>query len=177
MDTSGKPKKLKKGLDKLNNNTGTNAVDKQLSKQQRREIFIKSYINTYSPTIAAIQSGKAISNAHNTLKNSVVQGKIKELEANFYLNEIESKRYIQYTLMQIVERCMTLEPSYDKEGMPTGMLEYDAGNAIKALTLLGQEVGMFQKTVKINLTDSRTEAAQYLDAVKNAIDVNHERKD
>lgn len=53
------------------------------------------------------------------------------------------KDWIRDRLAQIVERCMQAEPVLDREGNRTGEYTFQAPAAIRALELLGKDMGMF----------------------------------
>lgn len=65
-----------------------------------------------------------------------------------------SKEYVVSGLMEVADRCRQAEPVLDHEGSPTGEFRFDAANAIKALTQLGNWLQMWQerKQVDVNIT-------------------------
>ena len=59
-------------------------------------------------------------------------------------NQID-RAWVMANLVKVAERCMQDEPVRDKEGNPTGEYGFDSAGAIKALNLIGLEVGMFKR--------------------------------
>jgi phage terminase small subunit len=54
------------------------------------------------------------------------------------------RQWVISRLMTVTERCMQAEPVLDKEGNETGQYTFDSGGAIRSLTKLGEELGMFK---------------------------------
>jgi hypothetical protein len=68
-------------------------------------------------------------------------------------HSVINAEYVRSKLKEIVERCMQAVPVMEKvrgeggktELVPTGEFKFDAGNANKALELLGKHLGMFSE--------------------------------
>lgn len=50
-------------------------------------------------------------------------------------------------IIRVAERCLQIEPVYDKRGRPVGQFQFQANAALKALELLGKNMALFQGDV------------------------------
>lgn len=101
-----------------------------------------SYIEAgYSPNGAAQSASRLLRNAEiqariNTLRNAMAERAI--------VRTALTRSYVIERLMMIVEQCSQLEPVRDKNGNILGYCTYKPMAAIRALELLGKELGMFK---------------------------------
>ena len=49
----------------------------------------------------------------------------------------------------MAERCLQIEPVYDKKGRPIGKFTFNAPGALKALEMLGKTMALFRDKVEI----------------------------
>jgi hypothetical protein len=49
----------------------------------------------------------------------------------------------------IAERCLQIEPVYDKKGRPIGKFTFNAAGALKALEMLGKSMALFRDKVEV----------------------------
>src|SRR5262245_22781155 len=76
-------------------------------------------------------------------KNVNIQGRVKELQEAAAEKAVVTKQWVLGRLNEVVERTMQAEPVLDREGNPTGEYTFQASSAIRALELIGKELGMF----------------------------------
>jgi hypothetical protein len=78
-------------------------------------------------------------NAARLRANEIIQRRIAEI-----LGKAAEKAEVnKERLKETVERAMQAVPHLDHEGNPTGVYTYQGNVAIKALEMLGRELGMF----------------------------------
>lgn len=65
------------------------------------------------------------------------------------INETFGPEWIMEQLVRVAERCLQIEPVYDKQGRPVGQFNFNAGGALKALELLGKTMAMFKERVDV----------------------------
>jgi hypothetical protein len=53
------------------------------------------------------------------------------------------KQFVRLGLQDVYARCMQADPATDRKGVPTGMYEFDAANALRALEDMGKDLSMF----------------------------------
>jgi phage terminase small subunit len=98
--------------------------------------------------IDASNAGIRLKTAHTWETAIPIKQRISELAEmatkNAILKTGLDRQYVISNLMTITERCMQSEPVLDKQGNETGEYAFDSGGAIRALQLLGQELGMFK---------------------------------
>lgn len=74
--------------------------------------------------------------------------------------------YVLKNIVTIGERCMQVEPVYDKEGNPTGEYTFNANGALKAQELLGRNLKLFVD--RIEVTDA-TSLAERLNKARQRV--------
>lgn len=67
------------------------------------------------------------------------------------INQNFGPEWIIEQLVRVAERCLQIEPVYDKRGRPIGEFQFQANGALKALELLGKTMAMF--TEKLDVGD------------------------
>ncbi len=111
-------------------------------KQQR---FVEEYLFDLNATQAYIRAGYSEKGArvsackllaNPNIASAVAAGKKERLDRTQVTVDGVIKK-----LARIADRCMQEEEVYDREGNPTGVFAFDAGNAIRALDLLGRHAG------------------------------------
>lgn len=87
--------------------------------------------------------------ANRLLQKPEVSARVKELKVAVSERQVEktlvNRAWLMQTLRQIVDRAMQFEPERDRHGNPSGQYKYDPATAIKAVELMGRELGVFQK--------------------------------
>lgn len=102
----------------------------------------KAYIEAgYSRKGAAQSASRLLRNAEiqariNVLRNAMAERAIRRTTL--------TRAYVINCLMTIVEQCMQQEPIRDKDGTHLGYVPYNPTAAIRALELLGKELGLFK---------------------------------
>ena len=134
-----------------------------MTDKQKR--FITEYLIDLSATQAAIRAGysqrTAYSIGQRLLKNvevkEAINSAMKEREAR---TEITAD-YVLTNLREIVERCMQKQPVFTKGEQATdeqgrAIWTFDAKNAIRALELLGKNLGLFIDKTEIKADTNYT---------------------
>ncbi len=98
---------------------------------------------------ASIAIDKSVHTGRKWEKNQAVIARIAMLndrvsESLLARNEID-RNWVMHNLVKVAERCMQEEAVLDREGNPTGEYQFDSAGALKALNLIGLEVGMFKR--------------------------------
>jgi hypothetical protein len=75
--------------------------------------------------------------------NEIIQRRIAEILGKAAEKAEVNKAWVMGRLKETVERAMQAVPHLDHEGNPTGVYTYQGNVAIKALEMLGRELGMF----------------------------------
>lgn len=103
----------------------------------KEERFCREYVVDYNGTQAAIRAGYKESDAHNRacrlLKKAEVSARVRELQHDIAMRLAISEDFVLAEAMETYRSC--------KE-------QGDAKNAIKALQLIGNHLGMFDKSKK-----------------------------
>ena len=134
-----------------------------MTDKQKR--FITEYLIDLSATQAAIRAGYSAKTAYSIgqrlLKNvevkEAINSAIKEREAR---TEITAD-YVLTNLREIVERCMQKQPVFTKGEQATdeqgrNVWTFNARDAIKALELLGKNLGLFIDKTEIKADTNYT---------------------
>lgn len=104
---------------------------------KREESFCLQYVIDYNGTQAAIRAGYKESNAHNCahrlLKKAEVSARVRELQREMAERLVLSADFVVLEAMETYRSCKALG---------------DAKNALKALKLIGDHLGMFDKGKK-----------------------------
>lgn len=58
-------------------------------------------------------------------------------------------QWIIERFVTIAERCMQIEPVFDRKGRPIGEFQFNAAGSIKALEMLGRTMAMFKDKVEV----------------------------
>jgi len=59
------------------------------------------------------------------------------------------EQWVVERLVTIAERCLQIEPVYDKKGRPVGKFTFNANGALKALEMLGKTMALFRDKLEI----------------------------
>ena len=112
------------------------------------------YIPDYNQTKAAIRAGYKAKNAAKQgcklMKDPEVRTRIEELQQETRKRLMINQDHIVLKLMKVADMCMAAVPveawNYVTHQMePTGQYQIDAAGAVKALTKVGEHIGMFRK--------------------------------
>ncbi|MBQ9841601.1 MAG: terminase small subunit [Clostridia bacterium] len=120
----------------------------------QKERFCLEYIQDYNQTKAAIRAGYKAKNAAKQgcklMKDPEVRTRIEELQQETRKRLMINQDHIVLKLMKVADMCMAAVPveawNYVTHQMePTGQYQIDAAGAVKALTKVGEHIGMFRK--------------------------------
>ena len=119
---------------------------------ERRDLFCIAIASGLTAEKAYISAGYSANGASQSasrmLRNAQIRARIRGLRKDIAERAIAksapTKNYVISQLMTIVERCMQHEPLRDKSGCVLGYARYTPMVAIRALELLGKELGMFK---------------------------------
>ena len=150
------------------------------------EQFAHLIANGESPAKAYVLCGYsnngATQSGNRLLRKPEVSARVKELKTAVSERRVEKiavdRTWVISMLIESVQRAMQVEPVRNREGNPIAQYRYQAGEANKALELLGKEIGMFQTTceapgsVSNALTKARLNAGRQrlLDEKKAALE-------
>ena len=127
---------------------------------RRREIFAQATADGatgvqacekagYSPHSYTATKVRAAPGVRERIREMVgereqVEKKLREKTAETVFEKTAiTKTTVMERLNAVVERCMTAEPVRGPDGEPTGQYRFDSSGAVRALHLLGKEIGMF----------------------------------
>src|SRR5262245_58302128 len=82
-------------------------------------------------------------NAARLKANESISGRVQELQEAAAAKAMVTKQWVLDHLKEVVERAMQAEPVLDRDGNPAGEYTFQASSAIRALELIGKELGMF----------------------------------
>ena len=120
----------------------------------QKERFCLEYIQDYNATKAAIRAGYKAKNAAKQgcklMKDPEIRARIKELQEETCKRLMINQDHIILKLMKVADMCMNAVPveawNYVTHQMePTGEYQIDSAGAVKALTKVGEHIGMFRK--------------------------------
>ena len=118
----------------------------------KQQIFIMEYLTDMNATQAAIRAGYSAKTAYSIGQENLKKPEIKEA-ISAAVSEREKRTeitadFVIMKLIEIVDRCMQRAPVFrqgeqlvDEQGR--NVWTFDAKNALKALELLGRNLGMF----------------------------------
>lgn len=118
----------------------------------KQQIFILEYLKDFNATQAAIRAGYSRRTAASIGQENLTKPEIKQA-IDTAMSERESRTQVSgdwviQTLREIVDRCMQRAPVFTKGEQAQdenghALWTFDAKNALKALELLGRNLGMF----------------------------------
>lgn len=129
--------------------------ESQLEDLEQR--FVEEYCVDLNHKSACIRCGidakKAAETGRRLMRNPEIMQAIDVRLAELSKHSIVNAEYVRSKLKEIVERCMQAVPVMEKvrgdggktEMIPTGEFKFDAGNANKALELIGKHLNMFSE--------------------------------
>jgi phage terminase small subunit len=114
-------------------------------RKHKHELFAQGLAKGLSADAAYQAAGykRDRGNATRLTANDSIQKRVVEIQDKAAENVEVSKAWVMERLKEIVERAMQAVPHLDHEGNPTGVYTYQGNVAIKALEMLGRELGMF----------------------------------
>ena len=127
----------------------------------RREKFIQEYLVDHNGTQAAIRAGYAEASAGQEacrlLKNADILARVHEEQAEQAKQLCVDKNYV---LMQLIETylcCREPTPVLKRDPqtgvmLETGEYQFDSRGAVRALELIGKELGMFNDKLQLSGT-------------------------
>ncbi len=125
---------------------------KKLTPKQAK--FVNEYLIDLNATQAAIRSGYSKKTAKEIGQENLTKPLIKEAvqkRQNKIKEKTEvSQEWVVKSLKSVAERCMVVEPVFDKEGEATGEYTFNASGANRSLELLGKHLGIFTEKVELS---------------------------
>jgi len=91
-------------------------------------------------------ANELLENVHAaTVDNGIMQlPKVKVPQAQSF-----GPQWIIERFVTVAERCLQIEPVYDRKGRPIGQFKFEANAALKALEMLGKTMAMFRDRVEV----------------------------
>lgn len=87
-----------------------------------------------------------IENTSHTVADSIMQlPKVRVPQAQSF-----GPQWIIERFVTVAERCLQIEPVYDRKGRPIGKFKFEANAALKALEMLGKTMAMFRDRVEVS---------------------------
>lgn len=134
------------------------SVSDVLNAQQER--FCREYLIDYNATEAATRAGysnkTAASQGWRLLRNAKVLARVRELQAEQAERLAMTSDWVMLELRDCYQRCRQREPVMafnpsTRQMEETGEWMFDSKGALKAMELMGRQIGMFRddKTVTI----------------------------
>lgn len=136
--------------------------------------FCQEYVIDYNGTEAAVRAGysekRAAAQASTLLRRADVMTRVAELQREQTQRLGLSSDRVVMELWEIYKRCMQAEPvmvwdPVAHEKVPSDAeYTFDANGAVKALKLIGEHIGMWNRT-ELKLTDetAQSKLAQLLE--------------
>lgn len=118
------------------------------------EKFCNEYMIDGNATQAAARAGYAEENSaqmgYQVLQRPRVKVRIAQLQEELRQKTLATVEGVMLDLHRVKTRCMEAEPVLmwdrnSKSWVPSGVWKFDSKGAVKALELLGTQIGMFQK--------------------------------
>lgn len=158
-----------------------------MAKKARKKTIGKSN-TTLEKVLALAHTGKNKEEIKNDLQSmdiKQVEKKIEEMKHNFrsefiygnYMTEFTMKKdFVIGQLMTIYAKAMAEEPVIDKDGIPTGEYKADFRAALKAVELIGRELGMFKNNLVIEDITKKQRAHDLIAEYKEVMEIKSEKK-
>jgi phage terminase small subunit len=131
----------------------------------KQKLFINEYVKNPNATQAAIAAGYSKKTAGSigdeNLKKPEIKEEILRRQAIAAAGAEVDAIWLNTRLRQMVERCMTAEPVYDKQGNPTGEYRFDSAGANKALDMLAKRIGFYEEDNKQKKTEAVIDLGGY----------------
>lgn len=87
-----------------------------------------------------------VENTTHTVADSIMQlPKVRVPQAQSF-----GPQWIIERFVTVAERCLQIEPVYDRKGRPIGKFKFEANAALKALEMLGKTMAMFRDRVEVS---------------------------
>lgn len=125
----------------------------------QQELFCQEYVVDYNGTQAAIRAGYKEKSARVTasklLTNANILARVHELQKEQLERLALSQDYVVLQLLETYKCCREPSPvmRYNPltgEMEETGMYQFDSKGALRALELLGNHLGMFNKKLHLS---------------------------
>jgi hypothetical protein len=104
---------------------------------------------------AGFSSRGADQGASRLLRREDIQDQVSALQARVQQSTVErsaiDRLYVVEKLKLVVQRCLQEVPVTDSKGRPTGAFAFNPAGAVRALELLGKELGMFKSVTETTL--------------------------
>jgi len=136
-------------------------IGKHLTERQRR--FVEALLVCGRTRDAAISAGYSEKNADSQASRMLKNDKVLAYRRAYAIQEYDklgmSPQKVLLDLMELYKRCMSAEPvlewqEVDKKMrlVPNGEWQFDTRGALKALELIGKQMGMFGAKVEVSGT-------------------------
>ena len=127
--------------------------------KDKHERFCLEYTIDYNGTKAAIRAGYAEKTANRTasdlLSKPDILARVRQLQEEQAKRLSISSDWVLIRLCETLEKCMAVAPVMEwdpdeKCKVETGEYVFDSKGALKALELIGKQLGMFEDKLKLN---------------------------
>ena len=127
-------------VERLNNTSVFEADDFEFS-----EDALKERANKMGATGAP--TDELLDNVHHAnVDNGIMQlPKVKVPQAQSF-----GPQWIIERFVSVAERCLQIEPVFDRKGRPIGQFKFEPNAALKALEMLGKTMAMFRDRVEVS---------------------------
>jgi phage terminase small subunit len=118
----------------------------------KQKAFVREYVIDLNATQGAIRAGykprRAKETGYKLTHNSALKGLIQQkLTAREKKTGIDAE-FVLTSLKSIANKCMQLEPVLDKDGNNIGEYRFNSTGSIRALELLGKNLGLFTERIE-----------------------------
>lgn len=103
------------------------------------------------------------------------QFKSEMLYANYMAEHAMDRDFVIGSLLNIYGKATTSQPVLDKDGVATGEYKEDLRTALKAMELIGREIGMFKNSVVVEDKRNNDRAQELIEEFKDVIEIKAEK--
>lgn len=132
---------------------------------ERQARFVQFVLSAPTIAEAAVRAGysprTADSQASQLLKIPKVAQALAVERALRAKKARRDSNWVRDNLVSIAERCMQATPVLNSRGVPTGEYSFDSRGAIRALELVGRDLGMWPAQA-IQVNDYRTQVLAFI---------------
>lgn len=131
-------------VERLNNTVLIEADDFDFSDDAVQEREAK--LNNKTPLNGASTNELVDNVMHANVDNGIAQlPKIRVPAAQSF-----GPQWVIERCVTVAERCLQIEPVYDRKGRPIGQFQFNAPGALKALEMLGKTMAMFKDKIEVS---------------------------
>jgi hypothetical protein len=110
---------------------------------------VSSYLSAFSLEHVA-SADQAVPKAFELMNEPHIQGAIADHRKRVFANDPVDQDWVRFQLRRVYNRSMADEPVMLPDGTPTGVYRNNSRAALRALELLGKDLGMFTEKVDLN---------------------------